>query len=197
MLARAHREDAEWSLLRRIQSPCEKRRDRRLDRLCMRHAGSISRKMRGIARSRRTEFLVAAGGRIELHLRAISSRFEGTWIFPLLPRPSLPILDENVGCPRSFLKYSHSTPRGRRRWNIKWSSTLDNWIWCVTNAHGGKYLSRCYSLLFKSQFTWFQVFCTNLEFVISIWNEFITLINVKWHVRFKKQYILIFKKFCS
>lgn len=77
--ARAHREDAEWSLLRRIQSPCEKRRDRQPDRLCMRHAGCISRKMRGIARRRRTELLVATGGRIELHLRTISSRFEGTW----------------------------------------------------------------------------------------------------------------------
>lgn len=77
--ARAHREDAEWSLLRRIQSPCEKRRDRRPDRLCMRHAGYISRKMRGIARRRRTELFVATGGRIELHLRTISSRFEGTW----------------------------------------------------------------------------------------------------------------------
>lgn len=40
----------EWSLLRRIQSPCEKRRDRRPDRLCIRHAGVYPGKWGGIAR---------------------------------------------------------------------------------------------------------------------------------------------------
>lgn len=74
------REDAEWSLLRWIQSPCEKRRDRQRDRLCMHHAGVYSGKCRAsfvVASSN----LVATRGRIELHLRTIFPWFGGTWDF--------------------------------------------------------------------------------------------------------------------
>jgi len=107
------REDAEWSLLRRIQSPCEKRRDRRLDRLCMHHAGVHPGKC---GTSLVVALLVATGGRIELHLRAIFTRFGRTWDFPGTRPLSffLAILDETKRvCLRdSSSKYPAWRPEG-------------------------------------------------------------------------------------